>query len=565
MLKPIFNQSKGKSPFLLLLIRFWILSVCAGLVLQLGIEAPLAAQKPESPEVQAMLSKAAGYLEKSTERDSNFGGNALVTYALLKFARMKAKDSKGSARCQAMTKKVIDEIRAALKQDKKRPGGPWERMYSPCIALMFLCELDSEKYAPEIKEILQFVYDRQRADGSFGYLSGNETAYGDTSQVQYAALAYWYANQKGFSVPPARGQAILNWLIKTQNGDGGFVYHAGKGEPPTVTMCSAGMSALYITGDWLGISDAAKDGRKKRQGQNGLPATVTPVQEGEEVNLDRPETKINLAGLDQCKAKGNTWYSRNHNYNERSQKGWILYYMYGIERYRAFWAKSQGIDEAEPDWYTTGVKYLKEKQADDGGFRAPIAYPNRSISTAFAMLFLMRNSRATIKEYEEGSLFGGEGIENGDLKTIGGKIVAGEATRDVEDLMTLANSAEDTDWAAFEKSLSGLRLSEDPQKRAQQLSDLRYLVKHKQYEARIIAVTQLGKLRDFESVPNMIYALGDPDEYVRNAAHKALRLLSRRFEEPDIPENADDQYFNRLKRRWKQWYLTIQPDAVFLD
>jgi hypothetical protein len=528
------------------------------------------AETPESPRVQALLNNAAAFLEKEKGRDGNFGGNALVTYALLKHARMRAKDSMGSARCQSMCNEVIGEIRAALKANKSDPGGPWARMYSPCIALMFLCELDSQKYAAEIKEILQFVYDRQRSDGSFGYLTVELNP--DISQTQYAALAYWYAKQKGFEVPQQRGKAILSFMVKGQSPDGGYVYHVGKrGEENTMSMIAAGMSAVYITGDWLGIADAGGNNpkRKKRQSDNGLPLTVTLARDDTNIDFSEGGESVVVTNLDQCKAKGNAWFNSHHTYDlnrmDIMSQRWILYYMYGVERYQAFYAKANGFDDDEPKWYNDGVDYLEKAVSADGGWKGPIAYENRSIATSFAMLFLMRNSRATIKELEDGALTGTEGVPGGKLTLIGGKIVATQDTRDVEDLMTMANKAETQDWDAFRSTLKDLKLSEDPVERNRQLSGLRMLVDHKQFEARVIAVTQLGKLRDFDCVPNLIYALGDPDIQVREAAHKALRVLSRQFDIPNPPENAGDEHYERLKRTWKKWYLTIQPDAVFLD
>jgi hypothetical protein len=80
-----------------------------------------------------------------------------------------------------------------------------------------------------------------------------------------------------------------------------------------------------------------------------------------------------------------------------------------------------------------------------------------------------------------------------------------------------------------------------------------------------VAVATLAAARDLDNVPTLIYALTDPDQGVANTARDGLRFVSRKLRGYGMPTNASQQQKQAAARQWKQWYLSIRPDAEFVD
>ena len=85
------------------------------------------------------------------------------------------------------------------------------------------------------------------------------------------------------------------------------------------------------------------------------------------------------------------------------------------------------------------------------------------------------------------------------------------------------------------------------------------------YLVRMTAIKALHKTRDLDNVPTFIYALGDPDARIVRRARDALRLLSRKISGFGLSDNPSDGAKLDAIERWKDWYLTIRPDAQFLN
>ena len=78
-------------------------------------------------------------------------------------------------------------------------------------------------------------------------------------------------------------------------------------------------------------------------------------------------------------------------------------------------------------------------------------------------------------------------------------------------------------------------------------------------------MTGLGRSRQLDNVPTLIYALTDPDSQVVTAAIDAWRYISR--QPRGSPGTIIDDELGRKAAidYWKKWYLTIRPQADLSD
>jgi hypothetical protein len=81
----------------------------------------------------------------------------------------------------------------------------------------------------------------------------------------------------------------------------------------------------------------------------------------------------------------------------------------------------------------------------------------------------------------------------------------------------------------------------------------------------MVAVRALAQTRDLDNVPVFIYALSDPDERVAREAEDGLRFVSRKLEGVGSFEAGPPSQRGTGIAKWKEWYLSIRPDAEFLN
>ena len=110
-----------------------------------------------------------------------------------------------------------------------------------------------------------------------------------------------------------------------------------------------------------------------------------------------------------------------------------------------------------------------------------------------------------------------------------------------------------------------LKLDEDATKRAGQITKLRASVTGGSPDARLIAVRSLAGVRDFANVPVLLLALKDRDLRVVIAADKGLRFISRKFDGVVNMDAPNQESLAALQTRWRDWYLSLKPDAELLD
>ncbi len=538
------------------------LSVVLALAFVLVAPRCVWAFTPDSPEVQDMLERAVAFLDKGEDLP-DVGGQCLVAMALLKTGRDHS---------DPLVKKAIANARKRAAEVAKNPE--FNHIYNETISCIFLCELNPKTYAAEINILLQAIIKRQLPNGPWSYYP---TQYDDTSQTQYGVLCYWAAHQAGFAIPPRGVESALHWFLRTQNLDGSFVYRPrdsgtyqrqDHGTESQYSMSAAGLGSIYICEHLLGMgADAQRAVRK--DDKPSLPPALQKIETGEEKKKPPrylPATNTNPQQVRQATQLGNAWFDKHMTYDI---KKWTHYYMYAVERCRSFQEVIEGKVVPEPAWYNDGVKFLQQTQGENGEWITLERHGGgNSVDTAFAVLFLVRSSQTTLRRAanDEGILIGGMGLPRDltNARIHDGKVVTPQMVRDVDDLLELLGSTEQHD---FDATLlpGGLSLDEDLTKRTSQLERLRELVTNENFEARLAAVKTLGRSRNLDNVPALIYALSDPDGRVVEAARGGLSFISRKFQGYGPPPGATPPQIQAAQDKWREWYRSIRPEGELLD
>jgi hypothetical protein len=534
---------------------------------------------PDHPVVRGMIEKSVKWLGWASAGEAPASSFKMGTEAIVAYALHKAGEDYGVTDDHPLIQRALKTIEAEMSKDKLS-GGEYVRMYSPAITLILLCDLDPKKYKNEINRLLDLIYSRQMIHGGWTYENLNN---GDTSQVQYCCLALWIAEKKGFKVDKQVAAKALSWLVKTQTGEGGFVYHpamgqggigGGGGGQQTLSLGAAGLGSVYILADLLGITGGADTAATAGKGNDLnfdaiaklLPPTVTQAQlEGDDESDE--SGRVNVAGAEGAMKSGDQWFQANFSIRVPQNQHWNYYYIYAFERYASFKEKAENKNLMSPEWYNLGVEFLAETQSNEGYWSKDDEHSSNAVATALAMLFLLRSTKSSLDAaYNQGQLVGGVELKDGvDYKRRkDGKIVITQISKSVEDALALAENATDEDIERFMETLEDLKVSDDPEARAQQLIQMRTLVRTKNYLLRRLAVKFLGRQRDLEGTPLLIYALTDPDPDVQREAHDALRYVSRKFSSINMPEEPTKADMESIIEQWKTWYLSVNPEAVFI-
>ena len=515
---------------------------------------PLYAVTPESPEVKEVIAKARKYLSDIKITSSAFGTHSLIALALIK----------------AEAPKDHPKIKEAVKICRQRisllsQNPPPNSVYGLCVSIIFLCELDAEGYAPEIKAMMDLLVNWQKPFGGWGYLQGPHMSTGDTSMTQYAVLSSWTADRFGvYSLRKDSMVRVCNWLIRTQDKGGGWGYQGHdpgsyeriEQEGVQNSLSAAGIGSIYMSGDSLRIT---KRVQRTRTGDSSLIKAVVkqPVDSGGPLTKD-----VDIGMFNRAVAGGDRWIK---DHPSVFPADWPYYYLYALERYQSFRELANGRFEKSPAWYNNGFERLKRLQQENGSFEPDY---NPALDTGFAILFLTRGTRKSIEKAEGfgGRLRGGKGLPTNTADvTIGddGNIVKTPFQGQAETLLALLETAgDDLDELAGNIEI---KLSSDPKKRQDELVRLRRLVSADEFAIRNAAIRALETTRDLENVPIFIYALGDPDRRVVLRARNSLRSLSRKFDGFGLPEDPEDGEKIEAIRKWKEWYLSLRPSAQFIE
>ena len=543
-------------------------AVCA-LAGLLASGRPCGAYTPRDPLVSEMVRKGSTYLESLSAQDSGStwspaGGQMLVAYA-----HYKANVEPGNRVVQRGVAAAENYVRGLNAPDAIQPED--KSIYEISVAALLLAEVDPIRFKPELNTLQQILYREQFPHGGWGYRGDTD---GDTSQTQYALLALWTLDHVGVPLDYARVKKSAEWLMRVQDIEGGWPYH---GEDPgqrgglirqqrvSMSTTLAGASSLLIAGDALRAWGDTKSGNDPDI--EGLPEAVRLYRE----NLPEARRRVSIPeepvfeAIRRCEQ-----YQQNRPYNRPPSADWYYYQLYTQERYESFIEIAKGLEKDEsPAWYNRGVDELRESQdPDSGGFGVvDRTRTSPAVSTAFAILFLIRSTQKAIVQVGRGTLAGGRDLpsDTTDVRVEGTQIKGRPVAEAVSGLLDILE--EDGEAALDEKTLpENLQLANDPDQRAAQLDRLQRLVRgSRSWQARRVAARVLGTSDEVSVVPALIYALSDPDSVVRRYARDGLRFISRKFDGFGLPDKPTDQEVRDAQRAWAEWYRTIDPTYVFLE
>lgn len=534
---------------------------------------PAVGYTPTGPVVTKMVNQGVSYLEKLTDKD--FGGgdpfSAIAGEAILiGYAHHKCRHDPDAAAVKRALKNAKAVVSALTKGGGKTPQ---KRTYVIAICVLLFAEVDAEAYRSELQTLQQYLVQYQSGNGAFCYPDDDPKKSGDISMSQYGMLAIWTLDRNGIPLDYNRVTESLQWLLRVQDPGGGWPYHAmdpgpGKGNVAqstremTDSMALAGGSSLLIGGDALrlwGNTDADAD-----TGIPGLPKAIKIYKEDKNVKR-RKRGSMSETPIKRSINFMRGW--RQKNPYKKSGIDWYYYRIYTLERFESFVEIANGSPkDPSPAWYNQVVEELKQTQGADGGWtdRSQTRPP---VSTAFALLFLIRSTQKTIFTMSQGSLQGGYGLpkDTTDIRVDGTQIKGRPVAAQVTDMLDILekDGAGDTEGKSIPDNLE---LDSDPAVRASQMDRLERLVRGSQsWQARRVAARLLGKSDELRVVPSLIYALSDPDTSVRRYARDGLRFISRRFDGFDLSNDPTPAEVDQVQGKWRDWYRTMNPKYVFLD
>jgi len=500
---------------------------------------------PQSPEVQKLVSSALGYLEKNT--DNRLGGQCLIALVFVKAGRPDHP-------------RIAEAVKACRDTMKSNPPDPVLDVYSNGLAVIFLCELAPKQYGKEIEWYLGWLKARQKNHGGWGY---HDYPTGDTSQTQYAALSFWEAHQRGFSVDGGAVENLADWLMKTQGPDGCWGYQGQVRETSApiaqsdtnCSMLSAGLGSLYICADLLGLraKPASADPASK---DDGLPDALRPVDNKPAAARPLVPVKTNNKLVQETMGNAHNWMKEHYQIDIGIKR---YYYLYGLERYKSFQEAFEGVSEESPKWYNDGYEFLAGDQKPDGSWSG---YCGTECDTAFATLFLLRSTQKSIRaKLGEGTLLAGRGLPTNlaRAKMRNGQLIVDQVHTKVDELLTMIDDGDEgvlDDLARDPNQLIVEKVDKQSARRLQQL------VRGGEPQARLLAVRALARAGDLDYVPTLLYALTDPDKQVVLEARDGLKFISRNFDGYGPPDEFTDAQRFEAVDSWKKWYLSIRPDAV---
>ncbi|HHK41948.1 MAG TPA: hypothetical protein ENJ50_05965, partial [Planctomycetaceae bacterium] len=368
---------------------------------------------PEDPEVQEICKKAVKYLEEiDTSRDqftNRLGGECLIALAIHKYYKKFGGGKYGPDH---------PKVAAALKRCREVAGKfdslGNSRTYDLGTALIFLTETSPLRDFGTIQAFVAELRRIQRQEGSWGYLGGTVFGgtNGDISQTQYGVLGYWSAANVGVDAGVQPMERVMLFLARVQDPEGGWGYQAR--DPNSATRVAqsevslgrtaAGVGSILVAADYLGFSKAPPEpGKEKEEEYIDIPPVFIPVLDEEEAKQKkfkkrkriRHKSRMPFDLPQRAIDDGNAYMEKNYRI---STSQWQMYYLYALERYRSFRELMENKFEKEPKWYNDGVEMLKRRQAQTGAIGTfQEESVGTEIGTAFAVLFLLRSTRETIR------------------------------------------------------------------------------------------------------------------------------------------------------------------------
>ncbi len=245
--------------------------------------------------------------------------------------------------------------------------------YQTSVVIMALVAAKDKADFAKISALAQRLEEGQIDQGNVGawpyqLQRGGILAGGDQSNSQFAILGLREAVEAGYRADRLTWERARDYWELNQNHDGGWGYSpAGTGNAPSRgSMTVAGVASLAITQQML-------------QSDSGVAPDGTPPCCNETVP-------------DKALQNGISWLARSfsstHNPGAGGH-GWMLYYIYGVERAGRLSGQRFFGDH---DWYREGTAMLLSTQnAVDGHWEGTASHEKSPVcGTSFALLFLSK-------------------------------------------------------------------------------------------------------------------------------------------------------------------------------
>src|SRR5262245_1507770 len=515
---------------------------------------PVKAVAPDSPDVKQMIDRALRWLETQQYNEDRLGGQCLVGLAFFKAGRSPGHPKIVAAR---------NACESAMDSEAKSLDN-----YSVGLALVFLLETDPQRNRSLANRYVQEILRRQQRAGGWGY---PQAPTGDTSQTQYPTLGLWLAINNGIDVPMNAIERVCGWLVRTQDPSGAWGY---QGNDPgnynqrvsqseiRPAVAAAGLGTLYICADILGVNNPKPENEEK-----GLPSALKPVGDPLEVKNRPAVSAVEAKLVSKAILDGNYWFTRHYTLES---EGHTFYYLYAYERYQSFREAANKISDSNPRWYDEMVAQLKKTEEPNGGWNSG---DGAAVTTSFAILTLVRSAKKTIatvaapKKLGDGVLLGGMGLpkNTADIQEKDGKLIESPLAGTIDELVATIEKNDTPELERLAESQARWKLDSDVTKRSGEIAKLRAIVASGNFESRFLAVRALGRVREFDNVPLLVYALSDADMRIVREADKGLRFISRKLDGVGIPEEPKPLDAKNGIAAWKTWYQSIRPSAEFLD
>ena len=544
-----------------------LVSVCCG-------NASAQRYTTEHPDVLRAIDKGLGYLEKNGAGENRTGGIALAALALVK---------NGAPENHRIVQQAVTKIRSCIKSSREFEFD--HPIYSASLSAVLLCELDPNLHQHDLAAISFYLQSTQRWDGSWSYMTGNDVnshGSGDMSMTQNALMAAWSLHNSGYPIPATMLNRAANFLILAQDNQGQFPYQTAiarnsgtvSHQGPSLGMTAAGMSGVYICRNMfdLDANVAARVAASNLAMIKAKPEVFKKIESDEDkrrrmASAEALRGNFSKARFDQITRSGDYWLERNYRGTGQSS-GWWHYYLYALERYETFRDLAEGHSDDSPDWYNWVAHHLITTQKADGSWSSSGgAVPD----TAFSVLVLCRSTRKAVEQHIAdpvvgGTMRGGRGLpvsaDADDIVLRDGQLVSLSELQSSQSLLERIDELSTMD----EETL--LQLSRMPARSLQsflttdRIQGARFWLNDADVEVRLAAMDLLAKSGDVKNAPALIAAMSDPEYAVVEAAHEALKRISRNAKALRLPasdaRNFSDQ-LETIRKNWQDWYREIDP------
>jgi len=514
-------------------------------------DPPQGVKSPPVTEKQVLDARARGikYLKEKIQSQQDPGYRFVAALALLK-ADVSAETPE--------IRETIDVILASCKGGKYVPGP--RHLYEASVALMCLANADREKYKPQIEMIAIYILSQQNDSGSFDYPVGVKgRAFGDNSITQFALLSLWEARRSGVKIPGSVWDRCAQWLMKSNNSDGGYPYHPEEGSHPSIhTMCAAAAGSMLI------IRHQLFPQLRVPFTKEGVPTDVASNRRfgvlQTNVGEEGYQPTFEVGHMDE-KIKGTIGWLISH-YKVDPEFNWAIYYLYAVERFCALGYMPQVGDH---DWYREGAAFLVARQMQDGAWSDDLVEKGRNdfwtvSATSLAVMFL---SKATAKMVEPpigtGLLIGGRGLPENlkDVQFNAGKAKEQKSLGSMDDLLIELEKPDSDKIASAQADIIDKILQERPDDLVKHKDRLVKLAEDPRPEVRQTVMWALGRTNDLRVCKTLIESLKDPSEDVAIEASISLRILSRQLRGVGL---ADEEFKPAAEyNAWTAWYRSIRP------